>query len=740
MSEHKLPNKHEHGCVSREYFSRGNRKVFRISGMDCADCAQKLEKRVNAIPGTKDVRVNYGAAKMTLEYDGDSANILRVVKQAGYSAMEHKEGAFYHSAEKSFWRGNVKALTTLVSAVVFLIAFSLSFSGLLSEFILNVIYAVVIIIGGQRIAKSGFSGLKSRTIGIDFLMTIAVLGAAAIGQWEEGGAVVVLFSLGETLEAYAMERTRRSIRSLMDLTPQEASVRRDGAEMRLAVEDIRLSDILIVKPGEKLAMDGIVWKGHSAVNQAPITGESVPVEKSPGDEVFAGTINQQGMMEIKVTKLAKDNTISRIIEMVEEAQAQKAPSQKYVDVFARYYTPAVIAIAVGLAVFPPLFFAQPFDSWLYRALTMLVVSCPCALVISTPVSIVSAIGNAARHGVLIKGGAYLELLGSLSAIAIDKTGTLTKGVPEVTDVIPLAELSQEEMMSVAAAIENRSEHPLAQAIVRYARKQGIVWPECDEFRTHIGQGASATVRGERFYIGSPKFFLALPQVDLSYWRERIASMQHEGKTVMLLGTDQKMVGLIGVADQVREFARETVEELKNIGIKAVYMLTGDNQGSASAIARQAGNIAFKADLLPEDKVQAVRELIRQHGEVAMVGDGINDAPSLATAAVGIAMGAAGSDTALETADIALMTDDLTKIPYAIRLSRRALTVIKQNIAFSLLVKAVFLALVLPGWTTLWMAVLADTGASLLVILNGMRLLRDEQKSGNALSGNFEYES
>lgn len=712
--------------IDASYFKQSGKKIFRINGMDCADCAQKLEMRVGAINGIRSVSVNYGAAKMTVEHDGDSKDIIEVVRQAGYSAEEQVEGRSYKPKEASFWKGNQKAKTTLASGILFLLAWSLSFTGFMTESALAVLYAAAMFIGGYRIAKSAFYGLKSKVIGMELLMTVAAIGAATIGEWSEGAAVVFLFSLGETLEAYTMDRTRKSIRSLMDLAPDEATVRRDGTTITLPVEDIRVGDILLVKPGEKIAMDGRMFKGYTTINQAPITGESIPVEKTIGDGVFAGTINQQGAIEVEVTKLAKDNTLARIIEMVEEAQAQKAPSQRFVDVFAKYYTPAVMIVAVLIAIIPPLFLGQEFAPWFYRALVMLVVSCPCALVISTPVSIVSAIGNAARNGVLIKGGAHLERLGALSVIAFDKTGTLTEGVPQVTHVQSLGDRSTEEVLRIAASIEASSEHPLAQAIIRHATNKGVKWPECEAFQAITGKGAEASIEWERYYIGNPRLFTEIVQIDIRPWSDAIQHMQSQGKTVMLLGTKTQLLGIIGVADQVRENSRSTIEMLQTIGIKQIHMLTGDNEGTARAIANQIGNIEYKAELLPEDKVTTIKWLMEQNGQVAMVGDGINDAPALATSTVGIAMGAAGTDTALETADVALMSDDLSKIPYTVTLSRKTLRIIKQNIAFSLLIKAAFLAMIIPGWATLWMAVLADTGASLLVILNGMRLLRTDQ--------------
>lgn len=600
-----------------------------------------------------------------------------------------------------------------------------------SPWSIQLIFCGAILIGGFQIARSALLSLKSRTIGIDLLMTIAVLGAAAIGEWIEGAAVVVLFSLGETLEAFTMDRTRRSIRGLMNLTPAEARVRRNDHELILNVREIIVGDVLLVKPGEKLAMDGVVLSGHSYINQAPITGESIPVEKSIGDEVFAGTMNQQGALEIQVTRLHEDNTISRIIQLVEEAQAQKAPSQRFVDVFAKYYTPAVIVLAMFIVIIPVLLLQQPFEAWLYRALMLLVVACPCALVISTPVSIISAIGNAARNGILIKGGAYLEQLGAISAIAFDKTGTLTKGVPHVTQLITLETYTDHEVIQWAAAIEAHSEHPLAAAILRLANERGVDIIRADDFLSITGMGAKGSIDGHAYYVGSTRWFRNELKLPLERIEHDLARLEASGETVILLGTDQEVVGIFALADQLRDEAIEVVHQLQRMGIAEIKMLTGDHEGTARAIASRFQQIQYAAELLPEEKVQAIQAMMNQKGTsvgVAMVGDGINDAPALASATVGIAMGAAGTDTALETADVALMSDDLTKLPYAIRLGQRTLRIIKQNIMLSLLVKALFFVLIFSGHSTLWMAVLADTGTSLLVIANGMRLLRKTEQS------------
>lgn len=492
--------------------------------------------------------------------------------------------------------------------------------------------------------------------------------------------------------------------------------------MMIHVEDIQVGDIMIVKPGQKLAMDGLVIKGTSTLNQAAITGESVPVTKTIDDEVFAGTLNEEGLLEVKVTKRDEDTTISKIIHLVEEAQAERSPSQAFVDKFAKYYTPAIVLLALLIAVVPPLF-GGDWSQWLYQGLAVLVVGCPCALVVSTPVAVVTAIGNAAKNGVLIKGGIHLEEAGHLKAIAFDKTGTLTKGIPAITDIVTYGG-NENELLTVTAAIEKGSQHPLASAIVRKAEENGLNLNgvSVEEFQSITGKGVKAKVNNEMYYVGSPNLFEELHQTIESTIKERITRMQTEGKTVMVLGTEKEILSLIAVADEMRETSKEVISKLNHIGIETV-MLTGDNQRTAEAIGKQVGVSDIKADLLPEDKLNFIKELLGKHQSVGMVGDGVNDAPALAASSVGVAMGGAGTDTALETADIALMADDLSKLPYTIKLSRKALAIIKQNITFSLAVKLVALLLVMPGWLTLWIAIFADMGATLLVTLNSLRLLK-----------------
>ncbi|AGX03195.1 cadmium-transporting ATPase [Bacillus sp. NRRL B-14911] len=591
-------------------------------------------------------------------------------------------------------------------------------------------YAASIAIGGCRLFITGLKNLFRLQFDMRTLMTIAVIGAAFIGEWGEGATVVILFAISEALETYSMDKARQSIRTLMDISPREALIRRGNQELMVEVEDIQLGDIMIVKPGQKIAMDGTVDKGLSSVNQAAITGESVPVSKTKGDEVFAGTINEEGVLEIKVTKRVEDTTIAKIIHLVEEAQAERAPSQAFVDRFAKYYTPIIIVVAFGAAVVPPLFFGADWSEWIYQGLAVLVVGCPCALVISTPVAIVTAIGNAAKNGVLIKGGIHLEEMGGIKALAFDKTGTLTKGSPAVTDFIPSPGTDSKQLLSAVAALENGSRHPLASAIMKKAEQEGLDYQniEVEDFASITGKGIKGKIGGETCYVGSPNLFDEVLQNGIpEELRTVILDLQNQGKTVMAAGTPAGIMGVIAVADVLRENSRDVIQKLHALGIEKTIMLTGDNLGTAKAIGVQAGVTDIKAELLPADKLSYIKDLREKYKRAGMVGDGVNDAPALAASTVGIAMGGAGTDTALETADIALMADDLGKLPFTVKLSKKAMTIIKQNITFSLGIKLVALLLVIPGWLTLWIAIFADMGATLIVTLNGLRLLRIRDK-------------
>lgn len=591
-------------------------------------------------------------------------------------------------------------------------------------------YGASILVGGHRLFTTGLKNLFRLEFDMRTLMTIAVIGAAIIGEWGEGATVVILFAISEVLESYSMDKARQSIRSLMDIAPKEALIRRGNQEFTVEVDDIRIGDILIVKPGQKIAMDGIVVKGISAVNQAAITGESVPVSKTIDDGVFAGTLNEEGLLEVKVTKHVDDTTIAKIIHLVEEAQAERAPSQAFVDRFAKYYTPVIMLISLLVAVLPPLLFDGDWSKWIYQGLAVLVVGCPCALVISTPVSIVTAIGNAARNGVLIKGGIHLEEMGAIKAIAFDKTGTLTEGIPVVTDYITQDKTNSNELLTIIAALENGSQHPLASAIMKKAEQENLPYQDLaiEDFSSITGKGIKGRVNDNIYYVGSPNLFDEILTNGIpSNLKEAITELQNKGKTVMVTGTETEILALLAVADEVRGNSKSVIQKLHSLGIQKTIMLTGDNKGTANAIGKQVGVSDIQANLLPQDKLTFIKELRNKYDRVAMVGDGVNDAPALAASSVGIAMGGAGTDTALETADIALMADDLGKLPFTLKLSKKTLNIIKQNITFALGIKLVALLLVIPGWLTLWIAIFADMGATLIVTLNGLRLLRVKDK-------------
>ncbi|WP_108672423.1 heavy metal translocating P-type ATPase [Peribacillus acanthi] len=695
--------------------------VYRVQGFSCAGCAKTFEKNVKQLSGVSDAQVNFGASKVTVVGNATVEDLERAGAFENLKILPEKSKQVI--PKEPF----LKKYSVLFVSVAFIVLGYLSQNVYGEDNISTILaFLMAILIGGYSLFKVGLMNLIRLQFDMKTLMTVAIIGASIIGEWSEGAIVVILFAISEALERYSMDKARQSIRSLMDIAPQEALVLRNGNEITVHVDEIQVGDIMIVKPGQKIAMDGVVVKGYSSINQAAITGESVPVEKNVSDEVFAGTLNGEGLLEVKVTKLVDDTTIAKIIHLVEEAQAERAPSQAFVDRFAKYYTPAIMIIAALVAIIPPLLFNGSWEDWVYQGLAVLVVGCPCALVVSTPVSIVTAIGNAARNGVLIKGGIHLEEAGSLKAIAFDKTGTLTKGTPVVTDYKILLNNDPNELLGIIAALESRSQHPLASAIIQKAVNDDISYKEIEvvDFSSITGKGIKGRINGMDFYIGSPKLFVeTLSSFDIAGIDSEIKDLQLQGKTVMVIGADQKILALLAVADEVRESSKDVIRKLHTLGLKKTIMLTGDNQGTANEIGRQVGVSEIKAELMPEDKLKFIKEMRYEYEKVAMVGDGVNDAPALASATVGIAMGGAGTDTALETADIALMGDDLSKLPFTIKLSRQALWIIKQNITFSIVIKLLALILVIPGWLTLWIAIFADMGATLLVTINSLRLLK-----------------
>jgi Cd2+/Zn2+-exporting ATPase len=694
--------------------------IFQVDGITCMDCAQKFEKAVSEMPGVITASLNLLTGKLVVEGQSDIEGIRRLGADEGYT-INSEPGQPLQPLQKQMKQTDWELLRVILSGLSLVIGYGVEkFVG--GEVAFLPLYIAAMALGGWGNFRKAARALPRANFNMSVLMSVAVIGAFAIGQYEEGASVAFLYAISEMLESWTMEKARRSISDLMDIAPKVARVCRGNVEINLPVEDIIVGDILMIRPGEKIAMDGIIARGESAINQSAITGESMPMEKGPGAEVYAGTLNVYGALEVEVTKRVQDTTIAKIIHMVETAHGNRAPSQAFVERFAAVYTPIVMALAAGIVLIPPLFFGLAWAPWIYRGLALLVVSCPCALVVSTPVAIVSAISVAAKNGVLIKGGIHLEEAGSLSAIAFDKTGTLTKGKPAVTDIVSLNGLSEEALLKISASLEARSEHPLATAIVKAAEEQKIEVVSAADFSSLAGRGAQGTVNGEVVYIGNPRLFTELG-ISMESIAGHIERLQSEGKTVMIVATKENFLGIVAVADEVRENSARTVAALKQAGILHTIMLTGDNAAIAAAIADQTGVDEFRAELLPQDKVTAIQELVGKYGKVAMVGDGVNDAPALALATVGVAMGGAGSDTALETADIALMADDLHMLPYTIRLSRKALAIIRQNITFSLVIKTIAILAVFPGWLTLWLAILADMGATILVTLNSLRLLK-----------------
>jgi Cd2+/Zn2+-exporting ATPase len=690
------------------------RSVVRVEGMDCASCAATVEKRVAALPGLSRAAVNFAAGRLDAEHDAGLSveEIERAIEGAGYRVTRTGEAEI-----ASFWRTRRAALTG-ASAMLFLLGLVLSLAGT-SQVLATGAYAAAILVGGLPIFRAALAGLRAWQLDMNVLMAAATIGAAGIGEWAEAASVVVLFSAGNALQAYAVDRTRGAVRSLARLAPNEVLVQRDGGEFVVAADEVGVGEMVVVRPGERLAVDGVVVEGASTMDESPVTGEGVPVEKGPGAEVYSGALNGSGGLIVRATKRAGDSTLQKISRLVEEAQAEKAPAEVFVDRFSRVYTPIVVAAAVTLAVAPPLLGAS-FGEWFYRALALLIIACPCALVISTPVTVVAGIGAASRRGILVKGGAALEAAGRLRALALDKTGTLTEGRPVLSRVLALGET--DEALALAAALERRSEHPLAYAILSAAQKRGEVLSAVTGFRSFPGRGAAGRISDRPYLIGSPRLF-AERGVSLAEAEEALEEVGRAGETPVVLG-DERLgpIAVFGLADAVRPDARETVEALRAAGIGEIVMLTGDAEAPARRVAEAVG-LDYRARLLPEQKVEAVRGLVEKHGSAGMVGDGVNDAPALAASSVGFAMGAAGTDVALETADVALMRDDLPKLAEAVRLSRAAEGIIKQNVLVSLLVKGVFVLLAPFGLVALWAAVLADMGTSIAVTLNGLRLFR-----------------
>ena len=698
----------------------GDALRFRVEGMDCASCARTVEKVVGGLDGVRAVQVSFGSATLLVDGHLPPEAVQAAVRRAGYTA--HQPG---RSSEDSapFWRRGARALSATLSVALLLGAVAASLLDA-PRTVSEPLYLLSMVVGGWAIAWAALAALRRRTLDMNVLMTMAALGAVAIGEYAEAAWVLVLFAVGTTLETFALDRSRRSVEALMEFAPVEARVLEHGEERVVPVEEVAPGARVGIRPGERLPLDGVVVEGASSVDESPITGESVPVDKVPGAEVFAGTLNAFGALTVRVTSAAADSTLARVARLVAEAQGSQAPAERFVDRFARVYTPLVFVAALLVAIVPTLLGGDP-GTWVYRALALLIVACPCALVISVPVSVVSAIGGAARRGVLIKSGQALEDLGRVRAVALDKTGTLTEGRPRLISVDIVG--AEPDALKLMAAVERQSEHPLALAILRAARERDTDIPPAGGFEALPGRGARATVGGRLLWAGGPRFAAehgaALPSA--------VAETEERGETAVLLGEGERVLAVFGIADQPRHEAAAAVEALQRQS--RVVMLTGDSERVARAVAGRTGVREWRAGLLPEDKLTAIRELREQQGGTAMVGDGVNDAPALAGATVGVAMGAAGSDVALESADVALMGDELHRLPEAIDHSRRALRVMRQNVVISLATKALFVALAPLGFVSLVLAVAVDMGVSLLVTLNGLRLLGRREQRGAAAS-------
>jgi Cd2+/Zn2+-exporting ATPase len=728
---------------------------LQIQGMDCADCALTLERGIAALPGVESVRVHFTAGTMEIAGSPEPSALSERIRALGYAVAPSEPAA----AGATTPRGGIFALgrfilsrreTTLAALAGALALTAMPLEWLSLPWAALSLHVTVIVLAGFPIFLRGArSWLLARKVTIDLLMSIATLGALLIGETGEAATVIVLFALGEALEGFTTERARDSLRALLTLRPDRATVLRPCLncaehlgfqgylsgpcpfcaphELILPVEDVAVGERVLIKPGDRIPVDGKVQRGISGVNQAPVTGESIPVVKNPGDTVFAGTINGEAALEVETTRPAADSTISKIVRLVEQAQAQRAPIERFVDRFAAWYTPAVVAAAALIAVIPPIFFGQPFldtdgsRGWFYRALALLIVACPCALVISTPVTLVSALTGLARRGILVKGGQFLDALARMRVFAFDKTGTLTQGKPVVQAVQGL-EVSPDDLLALAAAVERRSAHPLAQAVVHEAQQRGVLhqYAPAENVQSLAGKGVLGVVDGCEVLVGSHAL-LHDQNGRCASLHDSIHAAESAGQTVMVISRCKEVLGFVAVADAPREGSALALADLRTVVPQPrLVMLTGDHPAVARKIAVQMGIDDVRASLLPEDKAAAVQALQAQFGPLAMIGDGVNDAPALATAAVGISLGGAGTAQALETADVVLMQDDLSHLAEAVRASRRAMGIIQQNIAFSLGVKAIFLAVTLLGWGTLWMAVFADMGASLLVTANGLR--------------------
>jgi Cd2+/Zn2+-exporting ATPase len=719
-------------------------RAFRVAGLDCAEEIATLRCEVGPVVGGE-AKLGFDLlrGRMTVAADARSvpdSMVVAAVARAGLAAEPWRREGDDGSSGRLRRR---RLISTVVSGSATLAGFLLhaALAGEIGAALgreglgggdavplpARLAYGVAVLAGLVTVAPKAWLALRRLRPDMNLLMTIAVAGAVGIGEWFEAATVAFLFALSLALEAWSVGRARRAIAKLLDLVPPTARLVTVAGEQEVDPALVPVGSRIAVRPGERLPLDGRVVAGRTTANQAPITGESRPIEKAPGDEVFAGSINGSGAIEIETTAAAEATMLAKILRLVEEAQARRSPSERWVDRFAAIYTPVVLGLAIAVGLLPPLVAGGSWSEWGYRALVLLVIGCPCALVVSTPVAIVAGLAASARHGVLIKGGLFLEAPARIRAFAFDKTGTLTHGRPRVLEVTPLSGHDEREVLERLAALEARSEHPLAIALREHAAERGIDVPPAEEFRALEGKGAAGLVGGREFWVGSHRYLEERGQ-ETPEVHEKLEAIAASGCSVVVLGNDTHVCGLVAVADGVRAEARQALDDLRRLGIEATVMLSGDNRGTAETIARQVGVTEVRAELLPDEKVGAIAELVERYGQVAMVGDGINDAPALASASLGIAMGGAGSDATIETADIALLSDDLSRLPWLVRHSRKALAIIRQNIAFALAVKALFVVLTFAGFASLWAAIAADMGATLLVIANALRLLGSSDRA------------
>lgn len=693
-----------------------NRKytTFSVEGMDYGSCAKSIEKHLNNLSYVNDVQVSFSTGKMQVDFEGNQIkNIENEVSKIGYVATlnstDNKNDTKWHLFKKP-----------ILSAILLCLGLVLTITNL-PIWVPNLMYILAIIVSGVKPLKSAYYAIKSKSLDMNVLMSVAVIGAILIGEFFEGAIVVLLFTIGTLLQTISIDKTRHSIQSLMNITPSTATVIAENSLISRDLKNIRVGEILLVKPGERVPLDGTITEGYSSLNQAPITGESIPIDKTINDDVFAGSINENGTLNIRVSKLIEDTTISKIIHMVEEAQENKAPTQAFIDRFSEVYTPIVFVLALLVMIIPPIFSLGTRGEWFYKGLELLVIACPCALVISTPVAIVTAIGSAAKIGVLIKGGNHLEALGTLSALAFDKTGTLTEGQPKV-DTIKSIDSDEETLLNIVMSLESYSTHPISNAIVDYATQFNAKASYITNFKNIVGQGIKGKINESDVYAGNLKLITSINK-QIENYKDEINTYEQEGYTVIIVASSDIIHGLITVANPLRSNINKTLQQINGTHIKNTVMLTGDNKGTAYKIAQLVGIKEVYAELMPGDKLSTIKGLQNKGYHVGMIGDGINDAPALAQSDVGIAMGGIGSDTAMETADVVLMSDDINQLTRTISISKKTKNIIKQNIYFSILIKLIAFILVFPGLLTLWLAVLSDTGAAILVILNSLRLLK-----------------